>query len=182
MQNSPTPPEQKQGHASAPDQNESDRSTQGDESRHLEQAIHHLEELGDTEADAPRVQALLRLVARYFRGPIPPAEMLAEYDRIQPGLAKQIIGWTEKQQSHRQHLEIVTTQGSERRQDRSQTYAFVVAVAGILGAATVGIFGNWVAAAFIVVACVGGPATASILARWLDRSLPSPDSKSSGDK
>jgi len=40
-----------------------------------------------------------------FSGPIPPPEMLGQYDAIQNGLADRIVSMAESQQTHRQSLE-----------------------------------------------------------------------------
>lgn len=120
--------------------------------------------------DPEKAEVKLTLsVARMFSGPIPPAEMLAEYDALQPGLGRELIGWARAQQEHRRGLEQLTTRGAEKRMNRSQTYSFILALLSIGG----GIFAAWLGlhwiAAIIVVAGIGGPNAATVLARYLDR-------------
>ena len=99
-----------------------------------------------------------------FGGPIPPPSVLAEYNEVMPGLAKNIVGWTEKQTEHRQSLERQRIEGAERRMNRGQIMAGVIAFAGICSASFVGIYGNAIAASIIVIATVGGPVAAIVLA------------------
>ena len=126
------------------------------------------EELGIKEND-PRVRIVLSEVKTLvgYHGPIPPPQMLAEYDSVHPGLANRIIEAWENQAQHRKNLESKATDGSENRMDRSQRNAFWISLAGILSATVVGIWDGWAAAAFIVVAAVGGPNAATILARLI---------------
>lgn len=126
------------------------------------------EELGIKEND-PRVRIMLSEVKTLvgYHGPIPPPQMLAEYDSVHPGLANRIIEGWENQAQHRKDLETKTTDGSEGRMDRSQRNALWISLAGILAAAVVGILDGWAAASFIVVTAVGGPNAATILARLI---------------
>lgn len=124
---------------------------------------------GATEQSAARIIQL----ARFFSGPLPPAEMLSAYERIQPGLAARIIGWTEAQQTHRHKLETEITLGSETRQTRGQVLGFLIALGGILAATFVGILGHWAASSAIILCTVGGTAGVSVVNRWLDRLDPS---------
>lgn len=126
------------------------------------------EQLGISEDD-PRARIVISEVRTLigYRGPIPPPEMLAEYDKILPGLANRIVEAWEAQFQHRKDLENSTTRASENRMDRSQRNALIVSLAGILMAGVVGIWGNWVAAAIIVAVAVGGPNVATIIARLI---------------
>ena len=51
-----------------------------------------------------RIQA----TASHYIGPLPPPEMLAEYDRVMPGLAQTIVRRFESQSEHRMRLESQT--------------------------------------------------------------------------
>lgn len=123
------------------------------------------------DEDDPNARVILNEISTLtaYHGPIPPPQMLAEYDSVQPGLAGRIVDSWEGQHHHRQHLEIQTTTGSESRMDKSQRNALIVALLGLLVAGAVGIWGNWIAAAVIAIVAVGGPSAATILARYLPR-------------
>lgn len=124
--------------------------------------------------DKERVLALLR----YSSGPLPAPGLLREYEQINPGLAQEIVSWTRTQQTHRQSLEQLQTKEAEKRQNRSQLFAFAVALTGIIASSCVAYFGQSAAttwfAVVAVLACVGGPATASVLVRYLDRAWSPP--------
>ena len=82
-------------------------------------ALQRLQEFGVDTSDPERVVELVSIVnMSRFQGPIPPAEILAGYDKLRPGTAAQIIGWAETQMSHRHELESRQTIGDEKRMDR----------------------------------------------------------------
>lgn len=94
--------------------------------------------------------------------------MLRAYDDYKPGFAAEVVEHVKEQSHHRQALERQRTEGSERRQGRAQTYAFVVAILSVLVSAMAASYSSFVAAVIVVVG-VGGPAAATIVARILDR-------------
>lgn len=49
-----------------------------------------------------------------YKGPIPPAEMLKEYEKVLPGSADRIISMAERQQSHRHKLELTVIKSNSR--------------------------------------------------------------------
>ena len=104
-----------------------------------------------------------------YRGPWPPAPMLAEYEQHFPGWGKRMLEMTEKQVNHRQELERKQVDRAESRMDTGQKFDFAVAGLSILGATSVLITApsSWatsMAAFGMVVVGVGGPAVARILA------------------
>jgi uncharacterized membrane protein len=105
-------------------------------------------------------------ISLMVRGSLPliPPQMLAEYEKVIPGLAAKIIGWTEAQRTHRQCLERKQTEGSEKRMDRGQIIAGAVAIWGLTMAAIVGVWSATVGIAIAVVS-IGGPTAAIWLAR-----------------
>lgn len=46
-----------------------------------------------------------RVVGNIFQGPLPPPEMLAEYDRVSPGCGRTIVEMAVGQSNHRQRME-----------------------------------------------------------------------------
>lgn len=97
--------------------------------------------------------------------PLPPPELLRQYEDVYPGLTGKIIEWTEEQRRHRMALENRATIGSEARMNRSQFIAGSVALVGLCLAAGTAIFGNAWAAGVIAIVSVGGPTAAVYLAR-----------------
>ena len=80
----------------------------------------------------PQSQHVVTLFrAASFSGPIPPPEMLRQYDEIQPGLAERIISMAEQQSAHRRILEKRVVSSNELRALIGQVMAFVIALFGI---------------------------------------------------
>lgn len=127
-------------------------------------------QIGISESD-PRAQVVISEVTtlRAYQGPLPPPEMLEQYDRIYPGLKEHIVQAWQQQAEHRRGLERSTTTGSERRMDRAQSNGLIVGLASLVLAAVVGVFGSWIVAAVIAIVGVGGPNAAAILARYLPK-------------
>ncbi len=65
----------------------------------------------------PTVRATARVISAWyhFSGPLPPADELAAYDDVRPGIVNQVIGWADQQITHRINREAVA---SSRAQDR----------------------------------------------------------------
>jgi hypothetical protein len=94
--------------------------------------------------------------------------MLKAYDAYKDGTGAEVMEWIKDQTRHRQKLESERTKGSEKRLDRAQNYALVVALFGI-GVAAVTSFWSIGTAIVIAIVSVGGPGAATVLARILDR-------------
>jgi uncharacterized membrane protein len=126
----------------------------------------------------PNVSKALEIsLTMMFSGSLPlaPPPILKEYGNIRPELIDKLIKWTEDQSAHRRELERLRTEGSERRLNRSQWIAAVVAVGGLILAAFVGSYSNpngATAAIAIAIALVsvGGPTAAIWLAHNVRRS------------
>jgi len=68
-----------------------------------------------------------------YEGPIPDPHTLQQYDRIQPGMAKEIIDMARDQSRHRQHLEKTVIEGNAKAQDLGLKLAFILAFSLFLG-------------------------------------------------
>ena len=99
--------------------------------------------------------------------PYPAPDMLAEYP---PEIAARIIATIDQQIAHRQALERETVMGSERRQDRGQMFAFIISASSFVAAGGLFLAGlpAWVSVAAMVLG-IGGPNTASVLVRLMDK-------------
>lgn len=107
-----------------------------------------------------------------FSGPLPPPEILAKYENLQTGLAERIIRMAEEQASHRQTLETKSLEAKihhfKKRNAKAklgQIYAFIVAMAAILGGLTLAYFDKQIVAAIISGLGLGGIITAFIYGR-----------------
>jgi uncharacterized membrane protein len=122
------------------------------------------------DLSAPQVRETVTILAHYFAGPIPPPELLAAYSRINPDLPDRIIGWVEQQRDHRQARERETTQGEQWRLGFGQILGFVVAMSSLGGAVWIqAISGSWLASVGMVIAGVGGPSAATVMAKFVAR-------------
>jgi uncharacterized membrane protein len=57
-----------------------------------------------------------------FSGPLPPPDMLKQYDQITPGLADRIVGMAEKAQTHEQDMDRLHLQSEIKAQGRDDQY------------------------------------------------------------
>jgi uncharacterized membrane protein len=107
-----------------------------------------------------------------FSSPLPPPELLASYDKAQPGLIQKIIEMTEAESNHRRELEkqkLLTEISSLQRGDnlisRAQIFSFAIAITAIVGGCITAIAGAQTAGGIIGVAGL-----ASIIAAFLKNS------------
>ena len=114
----------------------------------------------------PNFIRVLAISLKFFSGQhaLPPAEHVAPWEELYPGISAKIVQWTEEQGAHRRALEKERTNRAEERMDRSQRNALIVAIVGLILAAIVGVTGSAFAAAAIALFAVGGPATTLALA------------------
>jgi len=118
--------------------------------------------------DTPeKTAAVLAISASVSRSPFPSPDMLHAYDEYKAGMGMEVVEWLKDQTRHRQGLERNRADGSERRLNRSQIFAFVIGMAGLLIAA-IASYWSAIVAAVIAIVAVGGPSAASILARLID--------------
>lgn len=94
--------------------------------------------------------------------------MLKAYDEYKPGMGDEVVDWAKNQTRHRQALEKQSTDGSEHRLNLAQSNSFKIALGGVAVAALVSAWNTPVAIAIALVT-VGGPAGATIVARFFDR-------------
>ena len=121
------------------------------------------------ERSGVRITAEIETSMAMYRGPWPPAAILAEYEERFPGWGVRLLELTEKQVSHRQGLEARQVEQIERRMDAGQKLSFAIAALSVVSATSILIFAlpNWftaIAALGIVVVGVGGPTVARVFA------------------
>lgn len=68
-----------------------------------------------------------------FLGPIPPPGLLKQYGEIIPNAPERILAMAEKQSTHRQYLEKIVVEGDNKRANKGQWMAFVIACITIIG-------------------------------------------------
>ncbi|MDT4847255.1 hypothetical protein FQZ97_813050 [compost metagenome] len=117
-----------------------------------------------------------QIIAQSIEGPLPAPSVLADYDRVYPGLAKVIVESFQNETAHRHGMErqamaieekVSTAYVQERK--RGQTFGLVIAVMLVGGSIALGALGQgWAAAA------LGGVGFASIVGAFVAGRSPAP--------
>lgn len=77
-----------------------------------------------------------------FRGPVPSPRHLREYEEVLPGCADRLISLTEQQSAHRREMEKEIVKTDVKLRSRGQLFAFVLGLAGIIGAIVLAAIGS----------------------------------------
>lgn len=72
--------------------------------------------------------------AEHYSGPLPPPQMLEQYNKVVPNGAERIMAMAEKQLDHRHELESVVIKSRAKSERLGTHYAFILAVLFGLGA------------------------------------------------
>lgn len=100
--------------------------------------------------DEGTITRVLEMSQKRFSGPLPPPEMLAEYDEINEGFANRIISLTERQQAHRHDIEKTSVTAAISSEKRGQDYALIVCVLVILASTIVTALGHVISGTIIM--------------------------------
>ena len=84
-----------------------------------------------------------------FFGPLPPASMFGEYDRVVPGSAERILRMAEREQAHRIDWETKALAGEIRQEQHGQWFGLLIAVLCICGAVYLAVNGQAVIAGIL---------------------------------
>ncbi len=87
--------------------------------------------------------------AEFFSGPLPPPEILKRFNDIVPGSAERIIKMAEAQFEHRTDLEKKVINSDISRSKWGQILGFIIAIAGLIVAALISIYGSQLAGGII---------------------------------
>ena len=83
-----------------------------------------------------RIEHIIEVRQENYRGPLPQARQLEEYERILPGAAERLFDMFEKQSHHRMDVEKLVIEGEISSKTRGQWFAFIlglVVYAGSIG-------------------------------------------------
>jgi uncharacterized membrane protein len=124
----------------------------------------------------------VRATAASFSGPIPPPDLLGNYERICPGSADRIIKMAEREGEHRRSLEqaIVNAEIEEGVRDsnearRGQVCALFITMTAIVLGAYVALQGREIAGSVIGAGGIGGVVTTFIIGRAQNKPQASPE-------
>lgn len=83
---------------------------------------------------AAQKRRIVAMEATAYTGPLPPPDMLEQYNRAFPGCAERIVRMAEDRLRHRQALEKSVVESKIRNERLGQWFAFILGMAGIAGA------------------------------------------------
>jgi hypothetical protein len=113
-----------------------------------------------------------------YRGDLPPAEIIGEYERAYPGSGAWLLDRITSQSNKRLEIADLQAKGQEGRANRAQWLGFYVAIVGITVSGFAHIWtGSWMFPSILGVAAIGGPSGVPILARAFQRYLGTGDEK-----
>jgi len=101
-------------------------------------------------------------IASSFKGPLPPPELLCEYDKIVEGGAERMFLSYETQSQHRMNLEAHVIKEELRQSSRGQLFGFIISVFGLLLSGALACMGHE-----IVAAIIGGSTIVSLTATFV---------------
>ena len=90
-------------------------------------------ELIDTSSTEVRREFLTTMVSQYFSGPLPPPDLLRQYDEIVPGFAQTIVGQFVEQGNHRRAMEKAVILSDVARANWGLGLGFILALIGVVG-------------------------------------------------
>lgn len=79
------------------------------------------------------VTKVVRAVSQQFSGPIPPPQILGDYDKVQAGFAERIVAMAEKEQTHRHVIEGKALSSEISVQMRGQVFALILSLVILCG-------------------------------------------------
>lgn len=85
---------------------------------------------------------IITQVSSSFSGPLPPPEVLAQFDRVVPGAAERIIAMAEKQADHRRGLEKKITESDISDSRLGLIFGFLIGLIGVGGGVMTAILGR----------------------------------------
>ncbi len=69
---------------------------------------------------------------RHFSGPMPPGELLSDYEKVQPGFADRLLKFTENEQAHRHKMESKGLHAAIKTEMRGQKFALLICLIVVL--------------------------------------------------
>ena len=90
-------------------------------------------ELIETSPTEVRRELLTMVVSQYFSGPLPPPDLLRQYDEIVPGFAQTIVGQFVDQGNHRREMERAVILSDVARANWGLALGFTLALIGVAG-------------------------------------------------
>jgi len=121
-----------------------------------------LNEIEIPEEKRGEILEVVQASVTVFSGPIPPAELLAGYNKIIPDGADRIMKMAEDQSKYRMEIERIVIESQEKQGKKGQMFAFGLGAIGMISSTLIAIFGApWVAAV------IGGSTLGTLVVAFL---------------
>jgi len=91
-----------------------------------------------------------------FSGPIPPPNLLAQYNEIIPNGAERILAMAERQSAHRERMESRVINGNTSSQTRGSYFAFILVLVSVICGSYLIHEGKSAAGLTSIIAAIGG--------------------------
>jgi uncharacterized membrane protein len=91
----------------------------------------------------------LQAVGESFSGPLPPPNILAQYDQIVPGAGERIISMAENQASHRQDIEKKVIESDIKHAGRGLHYGLIIGLVSVIGGVICIMYGHEVGGSIV---------------------------------
>jgi uncharacterized membrane protein len=101
------------------------------------------------------VHEVLVQVSRFFSGPLPSPEILADYERLTPGMADRVVRMAEEQSAHRRQLEAGALNHNQTLASRAQWLGYSLALIMLVGGMSLVAIDKPVAGLLVVATAVG---------------------------
>ena len=102
-------------------------------------------------------------------GPLPPSQVLREYEELQPGLGKLIVEWADEEKTHRRKIESKGLTWDIVERILGQIFAFIISMTCIIGGIYAGLNGAPWVGSFIAALGLGGIVSTFIIGRSRNR-------------
>lgn len=130
----------------------------------IEQELEANPELVDVLLESGKFQALVRH-EMHFSGPLPPPDVIKNYDQILPGSAERIFAMAEKEQAFRHSAQNKATDGAINKDRRGQWMGFTITLIILVIASVFAWRGNTVFAGTLIGLDLIGLATVFVVGR-----------------
>ena len=102
------------------------------------------------------IEARSRIVAQSFSGPLPPPQVLAQYNAVVPGAAERILLMAEEQSLHRRLIEKRVITWGLVKSILGVIFGLIVALGGLAAGTYITVKGNALAGSFLNLGSLGG--------------------------
>lgn len=89
-------------------------------------------ELGLSPDKQHRVVMTMQQVVDHHSGPLPPPQVLLQYDQALPGLAERIVAMTESELRHSQNMQVTSLQADIAERRRGQITATAITITSLV--------------------------------------------------